>query len=145
MGERRKRGGVYWIGYYRDGRRFEESARTEKFEKARDMLKVREGDIDEGHAGVRADGRFRFEDAAKDIEDGIRRQRPVVDWGTEKRRNQAAPGAALRRETDGDDHHGDVRTFTRRTAWRRAPRRGDQRRARHPEADVHLAVKGEES
>ena len=29
-------------------------------------------------------GRFRFEDAAKDIDDGIRRQRPAVDWGTGK-------------------------------------------------------------
>ena len=30
MGEIRKRGGVYWIRYYRDGRRIEESAKTER-------------------------------------------------------------------------------------------------------------------
>jgi hypothetical protein len=35
MGELRKRGAVWWIRYYRNGRRFEESARTSKKEEAR--------------------------------------------------------------------------------------------------------------
>ena len=33
MGQIRKRGGVYWIRYYRDGQRYEESARTDKCER----------------------------------------------------------------------------------------------------------------
>ena len=52
----RKRGGVWWIRYDRDGRRFEESARTDKWEKARDLLKVREGDIAKGAASRRRSG-----------------------------------------------------------------------------------------
>jgi integrase len=68
MGQIRKRGGVYWIRYYRGGRRFEESARTAKYEKARDLLKEREGDIAKGMAVSSQIGRLRFEDAAADIE-----------------------------------------------------------------------------
>src|SRR2546423_1319264 len=68
MGQIRKRGGVYWIRYYRDGRRFEESARTDKHEAARDLLKVREGDIAKGVPVTSAIGRYRFEDAQTDIE-----------------------------------------------------------------------------
>jgi integrase len=68
MGEVRRRGRIYWIRYYRDGRRFEESARSEKYEAARDLLKVREGDIAKGAPVSSQIGRFRFDDAAKDIE-----------------------------------------------------------------------------
>ena len=68
MGQLRKRGGVWWIRYYRDGRRFEESARTGKYEAARDLLKRHEGDIAKGMPLTSAIGRFRFEDAQKDIE-----------------------------------------------------------------------------
>jgi integrase len=68
MGQIRKRGGVWWIRYYRDGRRFEESARTDKWEKARDLLRNREGDISKGVPVSSQIGRFRFEDAATDIE-----------------------------------------------------------------------------
>lgn len=32
MGQLRKRGDIWWIRYYRNGRRYEESARTEKWE-----------------------------------------------------------------------------------------------------------------
>jgi integrase len=67
MGEVRRRGRIYWIRYYRDGRRFEESARTDKFEAARDLLKVREGDIAKGAAMTAKVGQLRFEDAAKDL------------------------------------------------------------------------------
>ena len=33
-GELRQRGRIWWLRYYRDGRRFEESSRTDKYEKA---------------------------------------------------------------------------------------------------------------
>ena len=68
MGELRQRGNVWWIRYYREGRRFEESARTKKYEKARSLLKQREGDIANGVPVTSAMGRLRFGDAAKDIE-----------------------------------------------------------------------------
>jgi hypothetical protein len=48
MGQIRKRGGVYWIRFYKNGQRLEESARTDKWETARDILKSREGDVADG-------------------------------------------------------------------------------------------------
>jgi integrase len=67
MGQIRKRGGVYWIRYYRDGRRFEESAKTDKYESARDLLKQREGDVAKGVPISPKIGRVRFEEASKDL------------------------------------------------------------------------------
>src|SRR5262245_15037150 len=67
MGQIRKRGGVWWIRYYRDGRRYEESARTYKWEEARDLLRTREGDIAKGAPIAPEIGRLRFEDAVKDV------------------------------------------------------------------------------
>jgi hypothetical protein len=68
MGQVRKRGGVYWIRYYRDGRRHEESAHTANLKTAGDLLKVREGDIAKGIPVSSQIGRMRFEDTATDIE-----------------------------------------------------------------------------
>lgn len=68
MGQLRKRGGVWWIRYYRNGRRFEESARCDKRQVAVDLLKIREGDIAKGVPVTSAMGRYRFEDAKTDIE-----------------------------------------------------------------------------
>jgi integrase len=67
MGQIRKRGGVYWIRYYRNGRRFEESAQTDKWEGARDLLRQREGDVSKGVPISAKIGRLRFEDASKDL------------------------------------------------------------------------------
>jgi hypothetical protein len=46
----------------------EESAKTDKYECARDLLRQREGDIARGVAVSSQIGRLRFEAAAKDIE-----------------------------------------------------------------------------
>lgn len=54
--------------YYRAGRRYEESARTKSYEVARDLLRTKEGDIAKGIPVTSKMGRYRFEDAAKDIE-----------------------------------------------------------------------------
>jgi hypothetical protein len=59
MGQLRKHGGVWWIRYYRDGRRFEESARTDKWETARDLLKTREGAVAAGAPVTSRIGRVR--------------------------------------------------------------------------------------
>jgi hypothetical protein len=48
MGEIRKRGGKYWIRYYRNGVRHEESSHSDKKEVARDLLRRREGAIADG-------------------------------------------------------------------------------------------------
>src|SRR5437870_3914638 len=67
MGELRKRGNVWWIRYYRNGRRFEESARTDKKDVARDVLKVKEGDVAKGIAVSSRTTRYRFDEAAADL------------------------------------------------------------------------------
>src|SRR5205809_639168 len=67
MGELRKRGNVWWIRYYRDGRRHEESARSYKKQAAVDLLKIREGDVAKGVPMSAKIGRLRFEEAAKDL------------------------------------------------------------------------------
>src|SRR5262249_42791442 len=68
MGQIRKRGNVWWGRYYDGhGRRHEESARTDKWEKARDLLKQREGAVANGVPISPKIGRLRFEEAAKDL------------------------------------------------------------------------------
>jgi integrase len=72
MGEIRKRGGVYWIRWYRNGQRFEESARTRKHDEARDLLKKREGDVAKGAPVSAKMGRLKFDEAAADLETDYR-------------------------------------------------------------------------
>ena len=62
MGELRQRGRIWWLRYYRDGRRFEESSGTDKYEKAKSLLKEREGDVAKGVPFSPSMGRLRFED-----------------------------------------------------------------------------------
>jgi hypothetical protein len=45
MGQLRKRGGIWWIRYYRNGQRFDESSGSSKKGAAVDLLKTKEGDI----------------------------------------------------------------------------------------------------
>jgi integrase len=59
---------VWSIRYYRDGRRFEESSGSTKYADAVALLKIREGDIAKGVPVSPQLARFRFEDAAADIE-----------------------------------------------------------------------------
>jgi integrase len=67
MGQLRKRGKVWWIRYYRNGQRFEESARTSNRDVARDLMKVKEGDVARGVPMSAKIGRLRFEDATADL------------------------------------------------------------------------------
>src|SRR5688572_28200499 len=67
MGQIRKRGRVYWIRYYRNGQRFEESAETDKYETARDLLRDKEGDIAKGIPVSPRSTKLTFDEAAKDV------------------------------------------------------------------------------
>src|SRR5687767_10165550 len=67
MGSLRKRGDVWWVRYYRNGRRFEESANSDKKQVAIDLLKIREGDVAKGIPVSAKIGQLKFEEAAKDI------------------------------------------------------------------------------
>lgn len=67
MGSIYKRGRVFWISYYRNGRQFCESAKTDKKTVAERILKQREGSIAEGKLpGVYFD-RVRFEELVEDL------------------------------------------------------------------------------
>jgi integrase len=68
MGEIRKRGGVWWIRYYQNGRRLEESAQTDKYETARELLRDREAAISKGVTVTPATTRLSFDDAVKDVQ-----------------------------------------------------------------------------
>lgn len=57
----------WWIRYYRNGRRHEESSGSEKKGVAIDLLKVREGDVAKGLPVSAKIGRLRFEEAATDV------------------------------------------------------------------------------
>jgi integrase len=67
MGELRQRGRIWWIRYYRNGRRYEESSGSEKKGAVIDLLKIREGDSARGLPVTPKIGRLRFEEAAADV------------------------------------------------------------------------------
>ena len=67
MGQLRKRGGVWQLRYYRNGRRYEESAGTDKKGVATELLRMREGDGAHGLPVTPKAGRLWFEEAAKDL------------------------------------------------------------------------------
>jgi hypothetical protein len=127
MGQIRKRGGVWWIRYYRDGRRYEESARTDKKEEARDLLRTREGDIAKGAPISPKIGRLRFEDAAKDILNDYTTNGKRSHGNLKTTSNRGRAGTVVPRPADGVDHHG------RRSRVRRRPT-GEGLRERHDQS-----------
>jgi integrase len=68
MGEIRKRGEVYWIRYYRNGQRHEESSHSKTKQGAIDLLRLQEGDIAKGLPISAKINRLRFDAAAADLE-----------------------------------------------------------------------------
>ena len=67
MGEIRKRGNVWWIRYYRNGRRHEESSGSKRKGDAERLLRIREGDIAKGLPVTARVGQLRFDEAAADV------------------------------------------------------------------------------
>src|SRR5437764_1221275 len=67
MGQIRQVGRIWWIRYYRAGKRHEESSGSKKKSAAIDLLKKREGDVAHGLAVSPKIGRLRFEEAAADL------------------------------------------------------------------------------
>ena len=67
MGQLKRRRRIWWIRYYRDGKRYEESSGSEKETEARALLQRREGDMRRGMAVTAKVGRIKFDEAAKDV------------------------------------------------------------------------------
>jgi hypothetical protein len=67
MGGIYKRGKVYWIQYYRNGKPYRETTKSHKEADAKRLLKKREGEISEGKLpGIYFD-RVKFDELAKDF------------------------------------------------------------------------------
>src|SRR5262245_33446399 len=79
MGQLRKRWNVWWIRYYRDGRRIEEPAGRD-YEPARTLLKTREGAIAKGVPITKESVRLKFDDAVDDV---------VADYAVNGKRSKA--------------------------------------------------------
>ena len=75
MGELKQRGQIWWIRYYKNGRRYEESSGSEKESDAKSLLRLREGDIERGVAITPKVGRIRFDEAVKDVLNDYRTNR----------------------------------------------------------------------
>jgi integrase len=67
MGSIYKRGNVYWIQYYRNGKPYRETTKSKKEADAKRLLKKREGEISEGKLpGIYFD-RVKFDELAEDF------------------------------------------------------------------------------
>ena len=141
MGELRQRGRIWWIRYYRDGRRFEESAKTDKYEKARDMLKQKEGDVANGVPFSPAMGRMKFEEAMTDLETEYTvNKRDSLEHLKRRIKLHLKPWFRGRRMTKITT--ADVNAYVQRRQERKARRGDHQPRAGDPEARVHPGDSG---
>lgn len=87
MGELKLRGRIWWIRYYRNGRRFEESAGSQR-KGRRAALRLREGDIARGLPVSPKIGRLTFEDAAADV---------IADYQANGKRSLAVTARRIRK------------------------------------------------
>ena len=67
MGELKRRGQIWWIRYYRNVKRYEESSGSTKESDAKSLLRLREGDIEKGVAITPKGRAMRFTEAAADV------------------------------------------------------------------------------
>ncbi len=68
MGYLYRRGNIWWVKYYRNGRPIRESTGSDKEMEAKRFLKLREGDVATGRLIIPRVERVRFEDLAQDYE-----------------------------------------------------------------------------
>ena len=131
----RLRGQVWWIRYFRDGRRHEESSHSTEHDDARRLLKVRQGDVARGLPVTPKIGRLRFEEAAADL---------VNDYKTNGKRS--LPHVERRIALHLQPFFGGRRADLHRAATgRRSQQRGDQSGAGLSEARVSLGGAGGEA
>lgn len=89
----------WWIKYYKDGRPFRESTRSDKETEARRILREREGDIASGRAILPRADRVHFEELAddllKDYRINGRRSLDRVEWALKHLRAQFGSSRVL--------------------------------------------------
>src|SRR5215204_4072125 len=96
MGMTYKRGTVWWVKYYRNGRPIRESSHSGKESDAINLLKIREGDIAHGLPVNPKLNRIRFDEAADDLK---------TEYAVNGRRSADELERRLRRQTARIDHH----------------------------------------
>ena len=67
MGMIWKRGRIYWIKYYRNGKPYRESSKSYKEADAKNLLKKREGEISQGKLPGICFDRIKFDELAEDF------------------------------------------------------------------------------
>lgn len=72
MGSIYKRGEVFWVKYYRNGKSYRESTKSTKETDAKRLLKHREGEISQGKIPGAYFDKVRFDELAKDFLDDYR-------------------------------------------------------------------------
>jgi hypothetical protein len=75
-----REGATIWLKYFENGRQMRESSGTTNPTKARRMLRLREGDIENGIPVNPKMGRVTFEEATQDV---------LLDYQTNKRKTYA--------------------------------------------------------
>lgn len=72
MGTIYRRGELFWVQYFRNGKRYRESTGSQKETDAKRLLRLREGDIERGVAVTPRVGRLTFNEAADDLRNNYR-------------------------------------------------------------------------
>lgn len=85
MGQLKRRHRTWWIRYYRDGKRYEESSGSTREGDARKLLRLREGDVERGVPVTPKVARLRFEEAAADVVNDYRTNRKRSTDDVERR------------------------------------------------------------
>jgi hypothetical protein len=67
MGSIYRRGRLWWVKYYRNGKSFRESSRSSKRSDAKRLLRKREGEVSTGSFFGLTMERMRFEELARDL------------------------------------------------------------------------------
>src|SRR5262245_45461222 len=109
MGQIVPRGRIWWIRYFRNGKRHDESSHSTKKGVARDLLRRREGAIADGVPVTAKIYRFSFEDASADL---------ITEYKVNKRRS-----------LDGDARDSVGSSTTTRAPHDRATRLGENIRS----------------
>jgi integrase len=100
MGMIYKRGSIYWVKYYRNGRAFRESTRSEKESDAKRLLREREGDIARGLPITPKVGRAPIDELFQDVVNDYRMNDQKSSSGLRFRIKHLLPFFSGRRAAD---------------------------------------------